>query len=180
MSVLFLFFKAKLHRTRSLSLPSGFSVFKQYLPFKTKINNDLMLDIMTNIWIWDKTTLFGCTNDGCHMVIIQIATFFWLIAWICLISRTFFLISWLFHDGWYNWKITRGWAGGPEGRSGGRREALRAERRPERSPEGPPAHPRVIFQLYHQSWKSEDIRKNVRDIWQIQATQPKTTSQYVW
>ena len=66
-------------------------------------------------------------------------------------------VSWLcFHDGWENWKITRGSTAGPEGRSGGRSEARSAERRPERSPEGPAVPPRgvsiyfiISFHEYH-------------------------------
>ena len=40
------------------------------------------------------------------------------------------------NDGWYKWKITRGWATGPN--------VFRSDLRPV-------THPRVIFQLYHPS-----------------------------
>ena len=60
-----------------------------------------------------------------------------------------------FHDVWYNWKMTRGYTAGPEGRSGGRREERSDERRPERSPSGPTGSPHVIFQI----WTS--ITKNI-------------------
>ena len=74
------------------------------------------------------------------------------------ISDFFADILTFFHDGWENWKFTRGSTAGPEGRSGGRSEARSAERRPERSPEGPAAPPRVVsiyfifsFHEYHQN-----------------------------
>ena len=73
-----------------------------------------------------------------------------------LISDFFADILTFFHDGWENWKITRGSTAGPEGRSGGRSEARSAERRPERSPEGPAVPPRgvsiyfiISFHEYH-------------------------------
>ena len=42
------------------------------------------------------TALVSCVRFYYSVDIIQIATCFWLIAWICLISPTILLISWLF------------------------------------------------------------------------------------
>ena len=77
------------------------------------------------------------------MEIGEIATFFWLIAWILLIARTSVLIAECFFDDmWARLKMVSGHTAGPEGRSGGRSEARSAERRPERRPEGPADWPR--------------------------------------
>ena len=89
------------------------------------------------------------------MSIIQIATFFWLIAWILLIARTSVLIAECFFDDmWARLKMVSGHTAGPEGRSGGRSEARSAERRPQRSPEGPAVCPDTIFNLAHISSKN--------------------------
>ena len=84
----------------------------------------------------------------------EIATFFWLIAWILLIARTSVLIAeCFFDDGWARLKMVSGHTAGPC-----------AERRPERSPEGPAVCPRVIFQFYHTSWKQcQDTQQKSRD-----------------
>ena len=60
-----------------------------------------------------------------YSAIIQIATFFWLIAWICLISRTFLLISWLFFT--MGGKIEKSHGGPPPGPRGGAEAGVRRE-----------------------------------------------------
>ena len=70
-------------------------------------------------------------------------------------------VSWLcFHDGWENWKITRGCTTGLSGLRSGLRSSLRSSLRPPLRPSGPAVHRRVIFQIYHPSWKqSQDTQQ---------------------
>ena len=93
------------------------------------------------------------------------------------ISDFFADVLTFFHDGCYNIKITRGCTAGPEGQRGGRRETRSAERRPEWSHEGPTVHSRVIFKLYHPSWKqSQDTQQKKSSSWRLTVNYRVTSS----
>ena len=105
------------------------------------------------------------------LVIIQIASFFWLITWIWLISRTSLLITWCFS--WFDFKF--------ENQVWGSRRARGAERRPERSPEGPSGSPHLIFKFEIKSRKTSCYSaKKCEILSQIHVTQPKIMMLYVW
>ena len=84
------------------------------------------------------------------MYIIKVATFFWLIAWICLISRTFLLISRLFFT--TGGKVEKSYGGAPPGLRGGVEAGERS------------------------ATKSRYSAKKTEILRQIHATQPKITS----